>query len=82
MTYRTSVSLSKLKFSIEPSNRLVSFVDFDRLSMVRCKTTDISIDKEGGSFGFTIRGGSWGPDITKSRPITITAIRTGGPADR
>lgn len=46
------------------------------------KCTDITLEKEGGSFGITLRGGAYGPDSTKSRPITVTCIRQGGPADR
>lgn len=46
------------------------------------KCTDITLEKEGGSFGFTLRGGAFGPDLAKSRPLTITSIRPGGPADR
>ena len=46
------------------------------------KCTEIALEKETGGFGFTIRGGSYGPDTEKCRPITVTAIRPGGPAHR
>ena len=46
------------------------------------KCTEIILEKETGGFGFTIRGGSYGPDTEKCRPITVTAIRPGGPAHR
>uniref|UniRef100_A0A914UIQ8 PDZ domain-containing protein n=1 Tax=Plectus sambesii TaxID=2011161 RepID=A0A914UIQ8_9BILA len=46
------------------------------------KCTDMTLEKESGSFGFTLRGGAFGPDLAKSRPITVTSIRPGGPADR
>uniref|UniRef100_A0A7E4UN49 Glutamate receptor-interacting protein 1 n=1 Tax=Panagrellus redivivus TaxID=6233 RepID=A0A7E4UN49_PANRE len=46
------------------------------------KCAEIILEKETGGFGFTIRGGSYGPDIEKCRPITVTAIRPGGPAHR
>lgn len=42
------------------------------------------VEEEGGGsgFGFTLRGGAYGPDPTKNRPLTVTAIRTGGAAHR
>uniref|UniRef100_A0AC34GTJ6 PDZ domain-containing protein n=1 Tax=Panagrolaimus sp. ES5 TaxID=591445 RepID=A0AC34GTJ6_9BILA len=49
-------------------------------AMHRC--AEIILEKETGGFGFTIRGGSYGPDHRKSRAVTITAIRPGGPAHR
>ena len=55
---------------------------FERPPRAISKCTDITLEKEGGSFGFTMRGGAYGPDANKSRPITVTAIRPGAPADR
>jgi len=60
------------------------------------KSTEIILEKDydalavgggGGQqspslFGMTVRGGAYGPDARKSRPITVTAIRAGGPAHR
>jgi hypothetical protein len=52
------------------------------------KTTEIELreeEEEGeGStmFGMTLRGGAYGPDAQKSRPLTVTAIRVGGAAHR
>ncbi|XP_024143106.1 glutamate receptor-interacting protein 1 isoform X1 [Oryzias melastigma] len=45
------------------------------------KTVEVTLHKEGNSFGFVIRGGA-SEDRNKSRPIVITTIRPGGPADR
>uniref|UniRef100_A0A6I8PKH1 Glutamate receptor interacting protein 2 n=1 Tax=Ornithorhynchus anatinus TaxID=9258 RepID=A0A6I8PKH1_ORNAN len=45
------------------------------------KTIDVSLFKEGNSFGFVLRGGAhdhW----PKSRPLVLTYVRPGGPADR
>lgn len=39
------------------------------------------LEKEEGSFGFTVRGGS-SHDAAKTRPLVITHVRPGGPADR
>lgn len=36
----------------------------------------------GGLFGFTLRGGAYGPDRAKNRPLTVMAIRPGGAAHR
>ncbi|KAL3121821.1 hypothetical protein niasHT_002049 [Heterodera trifolii] len=35
-----------------------------------------------GNFGLTVRGGAYGPDPTKSRPLIVTSIRAGGAAHR
>ncbi|KAL3851671.1 hypothetical protein ACJMK2_015398 [Sinanodonta woodiana] len=48
---------------------------------VRCKQHTVKLDKDGSSFGFTLRGGI-NKDSMKSRPQTITQIRPGGSADR
>ncbi|KAJ8257948.1 hypothetical protein GJAV_G00191490 [Gymnothorax javanicus] len=45
------------------------------------KTVDIRLQKEGKSFGFVLRGGSH-EDWQKSRPLVVTYVRPGGPADR
>ncbi|XP_049719439.1 glutamate receptor-interacting protein 2 isoform X3 [Elephas maximus indicus] len=45
------------------------------------KTVDVSLYKEGNSFGFVIRGGAH-EDGHKSRPLVLTYVRPGGPADR
>ncbi|XP_069499511.1 glutamate receptor-interacting protein 2 isoform X2 [Ambystoma mexicanum] len=45
------------------------------------KTIEISLYKEGNSFGFVMRGGAH-DDWHKSRPLVITYVRPGGPADR
>ncbi|XP_035468047.1 glutamate receptor-interacting protein 1 isoform X10 [Scophthalmus maximus] len=50
-------------------------------SGVMFKNVEVTLHKEGNSFGFVIRGGAH-EDRNKSRPIVITTIRQGGPADR
>uniref|UniRef100_A0A8C1HJE6 Glutamate receptor interacting protein 2b n=1 Tax=Cyprinus carpio carpio TaxID=630221 RepID=A0A8C1HJE6_CYPCA len=50
-------------------------------SGVISKTIDICLQKEGNSFGFVMRGGSH-EDWHRSRPLVITHVRPGGPADR
>ena len=47
--------------------------------VTRC--VGILLEKEGGSFGFTVRGGA-SPEPGKSRPLIVTHVRPGGPADR
>ncbi|KAF7646302.1 hypothetical protein LDENG_00189870 [Lucifuga dentata] len=50
-------------------------------SGVMFKNLEVTLHKEGNSFGFVIRGGI-NEDRNKSRPIVITTIRPDGPADR
>uniref|UniRef100_A0A674N6S4 Glutamate receptor interacting protein 2 n=1 Tax=Takifugu rubripes TaxID=31033 RepID=A0A674N6S4_TAKRU len=50
-------------------------------SGVISKTIDICLHKEGNSFGFVMRGGAH-EDWHKSRPLVVTYVRPGGPADR
>ncbi|XP_060886369.1 glutamate receptor-interacting protein 1 isoform X7 [Labrus mixtus] len=50
-------------------------------SGVMFKNVEVTLHKEGNSFGFVIRGGAH-EDRNKTRPIVITTIRPGGPADR
>ncbi|XP_053717604.1 glutamate receptor-interacting protein 1 isoform X7 [Synchiropus splendidus] len=50
-------------------------------SGVMFKNVEVTLHKEGNSFGFVIRGGAY-EDRNKSRPVVITTIRPGGPADR
>nr|XP_031542031.1 glutamate receptor-interacting protein 2 isoform X4 [Vicugna pacos] len=45
------------------------------------KMVDVSLYKEGNSFGFVLRGGAH-EDGHKSRPLVLTYVRPGGPADR
>ncbi|XP_022240869.1 glutamate receptor-interacting protein 2-like isoform X2 [Limulus polyphemus] len=45
------------------------------------KVIQITLEKENGSFGFTLRGGACS-DRLKSRPLKITHVRPGGPTDR
>uniref|UniRef100_A0A915I855 PDZ domain-containing protein n=1 Tax=Romanomermis culicivorax TaxID=13658 RepID=A0A915I855_ROMCU len=65
------------------SKKFLGSVDgFDEQNHKSVKSTDVYLSKESGSFGFTIRGGSYGPYSEKSRPLTVTHVRPGGPADR
>ncbi|XP_032828405.2 glutamate receptor-interacting protein 1-like isoform X2 [Petromyzon marinus] len=45
------------------------------------KLIEITLNKEGNSFGFVCRGGAHA-DRSKSRPVVVTHVRPGGPADR
>uniref|UniRef100_A0A8D2ZIP6 Glutamate receptor interacting protein 2 n=1 Tax=Scophthalmus maximus TaxID=52904 RepID=A0A8D2ZIP6_SCOMX len=53
----------------------------DSTSGVISKTIDICLHKEGNSFGFVMRGGTQ-EDWHRSRPLVVTYVRPGGPADR
>ncbi|KAF7210008.1 transcript variant X1 [Nothobranchius furzeri] len=50
-------------------------------SGVITKTIEVCLHKEGNSFGFVMRGG-FHEDWRRSRPLVVTSIRPGGPADR
>ncbi|XP_061617300.1 glutamate receptor-interacting protein 1 isoform X6 [Phyllopteryx taeniolatus] len=50
-------------------------------SGVTFKTVEVTLHKEGNSFGFVIRGGA-SEDRNKCRPVVIATVRSGGPADR
>ncbi|XP_075456430.1 glutamate receptor-interacting protein 1 isoform X1 [Ascaphus truei] len=50
-------------------------------SAVIFRTVEVTVHKEGNTFGFVIRGGAH-EDRNKSRPVIITCVRPGGPADR
>ncbi|KAJ9589081.1 hypothetical protein L9F63_017626, partial [Diploptera punctata] len=45
------------------------------------KVTNVTIERESGSLGFTLRGGVH-PDPLLSRPLIVTHVRPGGPADK
>ncbi|XP_016108455.1 glutamate receptor-interacting protein 2-like [Sinocyclocheilus grahami] len=53
----------------------------DSTAGVISKTIEICLQKEGNSFGFVMRGGSH-EDWHRSRPLVVTHVRPGGPADR
>ncbi|XP_063857426.1 glutamate receptor-interacting protein 1-like isoform X2 [Scylla paramamosain] len=48
---------------------------------VVARTVAVLLEKEENSFGFTVRGGT-SLDPSKTRPLVITHVRLGGPADR
>uniref|UniRef100_A0A7N9AKD6 Glutamate receptor interacting protein 2a n=1 Tax=Mastacembelus armatus TaxID=205130 RepID=A0A7N9AKD6_9TELE len=50
-------------------------------SGVITKTIEVCLHKEGNSFGFVMRGG-FHEDWRRSRPLVVTYVRPGGPADR
>ncbi|KAF7666710.1 hypothetical protein LDENG_00096460 [Lucifuga dentata] len=50
-------------------------------SGVITKTIEVCLHKEGNSFGFVLRGG-FHEDWRRSRPLVVTYVRPGGPADR
>ncbi|XP_035378060.1 glutamate receptor-interacting protein 2a isoform X3 [Electrophorus electricus] len=45
------------------------------------KTIEVRLEKEGNTFGFVLRGG-FHEDWHKARPLVVTYVRPGGPADR
>ncbi|XP_057212069.1 glutamate receptor-interacting protein 2a isoform X2 [Triplophysa rosa] len=45
------------------------------------KTIEVCVEKEGNSFGFVLRG-AFHEDWHKARPLVVTYVRPGGPADR
>uniref|UniRef100_A0A8C7G5K2 Glutamate receptor interacting protein 2 n=1 Tax=Oncorhynchus kisutch TaxID=8019 RepID=A0A8C7G5K2_ONCKI len=65
----------EVEYELPPSGRR------DSTSGVISKTMEICLHKEGTSFGFVMRGGSH-EDWNKSRPLVVTYVRPGGPADR
>uniref|UniRef100_A0A8C7X174 Glutamate receptor interacting protein 2a n=1 Tax=Oryzias sinensis TaxID=183150 RepID=A0A8C7X174_9TELE len=54
---------------------------FQTPSGVITKTIEVCLHKEGNSFGFVMRGG-FHEDWRRSRPLIVTSVRPGGPADR
>uniref|UniRef100_A0A673ZLU4 Glutamate receptor interacting protein 2a n=1 Tax=Salmo trutta TaxID=8032 RepID=A0A673ZLU4_SALTR len=50
-------------------------------SSVYSPTIEVCLYKEGNSFGFVMRGG-FHEDWHRSRPLVVTYVRPGGPADR
>ena len=58
----------------------VSFAAQSTFSVL-CKRVEIALEKDGNSFGFTLRGGA-NPDPVRSRPLIVTQIRPGSSADR
>jgi hypothetical protein len=57
------------------------FIAIHPPNSVRSQTVHIQLEKEGNSYGFTMRGGAH-DDKSKSRPLIVTNIRAGGSADR
>ncbi|XP_045164532.2 glutamate receptor-interacting protein 1-like isoform X2 [Mercenaria mercenaria] len=65
---------------LEVEYELPELVPADAFS-VCCKQHTITLCPDNASFGFTLRGGMC-QNRLKSRPLTVTQIRPGGPADR
>eukprot|EP00063_Salmo_salar_P025993 XP_014000828.1 PREDICTED: glutamate receptor-interacting protein 2-like isoform X3 [Salmo salar] len=68
--------------------RVVLEVDYELPPFVQntptgviAKTIEVCLYKEGNSFGFVMRGG-FHEDWHRSRPLVVTYVRPGGPADR
>uniref|UniRef100_A0A674AZT6 Glutamate receptor interacting protein 2a n=1 Tax=Salmo trutta TaxID=8032 RepID=A0A674AZT6_SALTR len=68
--------------------RVVLEVDYELPPIVQntptgviAKTIEVCLYKEGNSFGFVMRGG-FHEDWHRSRPLVVTYVRPGGPADR
>ncbi|XP_071484782.1 glutamate receptor-interacting protein 2-like [Diadema antillarum] len=68
------------KVALEIEYELPSYTPINTASGYS-KTLDIRLAKEEGSYGFTVRGGV-NANGMKTRPLIITHIRPGGPADR
>uniref|UniRef100_A0A3Q3M7I1 Glutamate receptor interacting protein 2a n=1 Tax=Mastacembelus armatus TaxID=205130 RepID=A0A3Q3M7I1_9TELE len=61
--------------------RVVLEVEYELPPFVITKTIEVCLHKEGNSFGFVMRGG-FHEDWRRSRPLVVTYVRPGGPADR
>lgn len=48
---------------------------------VQTRQWDVTLDKEGPGYGFTLRGGMK-VESMKAHPLTVVAVRPGSPADR
>lgn len=57
------------------------FSGFSDSFAICCKQHTVHLVREGKSFGFTIRGG-YHEQQHKTRPLIVTQVRPGGPADR
>lgn len=51
------------------------------INTVHTKTIQIQLEKEGQSYGFTLRGGDSDDKVT-TRPLIVTKIRSQGPTDK
>uniref|UniRef100_A0A8C8IZU4 PDZ domain-containing protein n=1 Tax=Oncorhynchus tshawytscha TaxID=74940 RepID=A0A8C8IZU4_ONCTS len=65
---------------LEVDYELPPFVQNTPTSVI-AKTIEVCLYKEGNSFGFVMRGG-FHEDWHRSRPLVVTYVRHGGPADR
>ncbi|XP_072537526.1 glutamate receptor-interacting protein 2a isoform X2 [Salminus brasiliensis] len=65
---------------LEVEYELPPFAPSNPSSMIS-KTIEVCLEKEGNSFGFVLRGG-FHEDWHKARPLVVTYVRPGGPADR
>nr|XP_029519711.1 glutamate receptor-interacting protein 2-like isoform X2 [Oncorhynchus nerka] len=65
---------------LEVEYELPPFVQNTPTSVI-AKTIEVCLYKEGNSFGFVMRGG-FHEDWHRSRPLVVTYVRHGGPADR
>uniref|UniRef100_A0A673LDT1 Glutamate receptor-interacting protein 2-like n=1 Tax=Sinocyclocheilus rhinocerous TaxID=307959 RepID=A0A673LDT1_9TELE len=65
---------------LEVEYELAPFAPSNPCSVIS-KTIEVCLEKEGNSFGFVLRGG-FHEDWHKARPLVVTYVRPGGPADR
>ncbi|KAA0714535.1 Glutamate receptor-interacting protein 2 [Triplophysa tibetana] len=65
---------------LEVEYELPPFAPSNSCSVIS-KTIEVCVEKEGNSFGFVLRGG-FHEDWHKARPLVVTYVRPGGPADR
>lgn len=81
-------NLLELKLEYDLNEQQREELLLNRKEGIITKTTEIELrdqmspDGDFGLFGIVIRGGAFGPDLNKNKPITITSIRVGGPAHR
>ncbi|XP_051524296.1 glutamate receptor-interacting protein 2-like isoform X3 [Myxocyprinus asiaticus] len=65
---------------LEVEYELPPFVPSNPCNVIS-KTIEVCLEKEGNSFGFVLRGG-FHEDWHRARPLVVTYVRPGGPADR
>lgn len=75
---RLSISLS---IQVIEMDWMMCFLGFSDSFAICCKQHTVHLVREGKSFGFTIRGG-YHEQQHKTRPLIVTQVRPGGPADR
>lgn len=68
-------------FNVSFTHCICLFLAIHPINTVHTKTIQIQLEKEGHSYGFTLRGGDSDDKVT-TRPLIVTKIRSQGPADK